>query len=213
MAVEIARGVKFEVQSTTAAAITITAIAKEADAEVTATAHGLSNGAIGVLTDVVGMVELNGQIVRVANVATNAFDLEDIDTTGYSTFISGTFVPITAWLTLAEATSVNFGSVSANRKDASTLLTTYSREYLAGLQDTPEISVGAWSNPFAAALIKVEAAAVAGSKIGFRLTTRGGSVRLFRGEPTIPTENFQFDEIIGGGFGVTQERRRLSFAS
>ena len=73
---------------------TITAITKANPGVVTSAAHGFSNGDTVVITGVVGMTQVNGKRFKVASVATNTFQLQDIDgnnvnTTSYTTYTSG----------------------------------------------------------------------------------------------------------------------------
>lgn len=73
---------------------TITAITKANPGVVTAIAHGYSNGDEVFLGDILGMTELNGRTVLVANKGTDTFQLTDIDgvnidTTGFTTYASG----------------------------------------------------------------------------------------------------------------------------
>jgi len=73
---------------------TITAITKANPGVVTANSHGFSNGDTVVISGVVGMTQVNGKRFKVANVATNTFELQDIDgnnvnTSGYTTYVSG----------------------------------------------------------------------------------------------------------------------------
>lgn len=93
-------------QSALAAADTITAITKANPGVVTATAHGLANGDYVLLT-VNGMWQLNGKVVRVANVTTNTFELEGVNTTSFDTFSSGTAEAITFGTSITTATDIN----------------------------------------------------------------------------------------------------------
>jgi hypothetical protein len=73
---------------------TITGITKANPGVVTSTSHGFSNGDTVVISGVVGMTEVNNKRFKVANVATNTFELQDIDgnnvnTSGYTTYVSG----------------------------------------------------------------------------------------------------------------------------
>jgi hypothetical protein len=73
---------------------TITAITKANPGVVTSASHGFSNGDTVVITGVVGMTQVNGKRFKVASVATNTFQLQDIDgnnvnTTSYTTYTSG----------------------------------------------------------------------------------------------------------------------------
>ncbi len=58
---------------------TITAITQNNPGQVTSAAHGFSNGDWVEINSVVGMTELNGRMFKVANQATNTFDLHDVD--------------------------------------------------------------------------------------------------------------------------------------
>jgi hypothetical protein len=79
--------------------VTITAISTANPGVVSATAHGYADGDWVKIT-ATGMTELNGRTFVVANQAANTFELTDpltganIDTTGYTTFISGTVARI-----------------------------------------------------------------------------------------------------------------------
>lgn len=74
--------------------LTITGITKANPAVVTSAAHGLSNGDKILISDVLGMTEVNGESYLVANVAANTFELQDLDSvninsTNYTTYVSG----------------------------------------------------------------------------------------------------------------------------
>lgn len=73
---------------------TITGITKANPGVVTSTAHGFANGDTVVISGVVGMTQVNGKRFKVANVAANTFELQDIDgnnvnTSSYTTYSSG----------------------------------------------------------------------------------------------------------------------------
>ena len=59
---------------------------------VTAVAHPFSDGDIIYITDVSGMTEVNGLIFTVANSTTDTFELQGIDTTGFTAYTSGGYV-------------------------------------------------------------------------------------------------------------------------
>ena len=72
----------------------ISAITKANPGVVTATSHGYSNGDFVNISGVVGMTEVNNKTFKVANKATNTFQLTDIDgtnvnTTNFTTYSSG----------------------------------------------------------------------------------------------------------------------------
>lgn len=99
-------GVAVAMQSALAAADTISGITKASPGVVTATAHGLANGDY-VYLSVQGMHQLDGRVCRIANVATNTFELEGIDTSSFDTFSSGTAQAITFGTTITTATNMS----------------------------------------------------------------------------------------------------------
>ena len=70
---------------------TISAVTKANPAVVTATSHGYTNGDEVIITAIVGMTELNGKRFKVANKATNTFQLQslagvNINSTNFTTY-------------------------------------------------------------------------------------------------------------------------------
>ena len=73
---------------------TITGITQANPGVVTSSSHGFANGDTVVISGVVGMTQVNGKRFKVANVAANTFELQDIDgnnvnTSSYTTYSSG----------------------------------------------------------------------------------------------------------------------------
>lgn len=87
MAVSLPNGSLVAIASGYGSALTISAITNANPAVATSTAHGLANGDIIEITS--GWSRLTDKIVRVANVATNTFELEGIDTTSAGIYPSG----------------------------------------------------------------------------------------------------------------------------
>ena len=74
--------------------VTISGITQASPGVVTATAHPFSDGDIIRITNVGGMTEINGKIYKVANSATNTFELNtradvDVDTSAFTAYQSG----------------------------------------------------------------------------------------------------------------------------
>lgn len=67
----------------------ITGVTKANPGVVTSAGHGLSNGTSILIYDVVGMTQLNGNTYTVANAATDTFELSGVDTSAYTTYVSG----------------------------------------------------------------------------------------------------------------------------
>ncbi len=99
MAVTLPNGALIHIGSAYGSALTVSAVTNASPAVATSTAHGLTNGDYVVFTS--GWSRLNGRTFRVANVTTNAFDLEGIDTSSTTTFPAGsgigTVKKVTTW--------------------------------------------------------------------------------------------------------------------
>lgn len=100
------KNVAVNMQSVAATAVTITGVTKASPGVATATGHGFANGDI-LLLSANGMWQINDKVVRVANVTTNTFELEGVDTTSFETFTSGSAQKITFGTSITTATTIN----------------------------------------------------------------------------------------------------------
>lgn len=97
---KINSGIKMYMQSAIAAAKTLTGMTNAAPGVFTSTAHGYANGDI-VLLEVPGVPEINNGLFKIVNVATNTFNIADVDgatgmdTTSFGVFSSGTAKKLT----------------------------------------------------------------------------------------------------------------------
>lgn len=114
------KNVSVGMQSAIASALTITGITKASPGVATSSAHGLSNGDI-VFLSINGMHQLNDKVVRVANVATNTFELEGVDTTLFETFSSGTAQKLTFGTSITTATTINASGGDFDFIDSTTI--------------------------------------------------------------------------------------------
>jgi hypothetical protein len=67
---------------------TITGITQANPAVVTVSSHGYTNGDDVWINSVVGMTQLNNRRFRIANVTTNTFELQGVNSTGYTAYAS-----------------------------------------------------------------------------------------------------------------------------
>mgnify|MGYP003574654122 CR=1 FL=1 len=111
----IGTNVTVEVENTLATGLAVSAITKANPGVATATGHSLNNGDVVVFDVNAGMVELDGQAVRVSAAATGVFTLEGLDTTDYSTFTSGTAYEVSAWHTMSNAQSISMPNPSPEK--------------------------------------------------------------------------------------------------
>lgn len=87
MAVSLPNGAVVSIASSYAAPAAVSAITNANPAVATATAHGLADGDIVEVTS--GWSRLNSRVARVANVTTNSFELEGINTTSANLYPTG----------------------------------------------------------------------------------------------------------------------------
>lgn len=200
----IGRGVRVEVQKTTTTAKVVSSISNAIIAILGSAGHGLADGAVGWLSSVEGMVQLEGMAVRVDAPATDTLSLENLDTTAFPAF-SGTalLTPVTAWDTLGEATGFAIGGGEAEKLDDTALIHDVKQE-LPGLlaAQTVSININAQTSP-SVAMQTIENAARNAADLVFRVTYKDGAVRVFRGSPSLPGEDVQKGSIGTGSFSVT----------
>lgn len=211
----IATNARVEVESTVGTATAITAITNADPGVVTSAGHGLTAGDIVKLVVTDGMVELNEQVVRVANATTDTFELEEIDTTNYGTFSSAgtnTWQEVTAWLTLAAATSVNLGDAAPNELDGTRLIDRKART-LYGLPGAIAGNLDIEHDPHAAAVQKFKAASTS-DLLAIRVTWNNGNIALC-GVKSAYSGGFNagVNAIITGAIPVTVPAEIVEYAS
>lgn len=202
---ELVKGlnVRVEVGLTEGAAVVVSAISKATpSALISANNHGLANGSVGYMDDVVGMSQIDGQAIRVqynGSPSDDDFYAESIESTDFEDFTSGNFIPVTAWATLSQATQYQLGGGAAKTEDASTLLDTIEKlETLKLAAETVTVDVRSLTEDNQA-LAKIRQVARRAGRLVFRITHPDGSQRIFRGQPSIPGES-----VAQGGLGNGQ---------
>ena len=191
-------GVRVEIGLTESAPKTITGVSLATTGIADSVGHGLAFGSAGYFTDVTGMDPLDGQAARVTDSGSpsaDSFGLEDIDTSNFPAFTSGTFVPIATWSTLSQSTQYQLGGGAGKTEDVGTLLDT--REKLLTTKNAAEtVTIDIRSlKEDNQALAKIRSVARQLGYLVFRITfppSAGetvGAQRLFRGQPSIPGES------------------------
>ena len=202
MTTTVGRNVKLEVALTFSAAKTVTAVTLASPGVATSAAHGLANGTVGYWTVTGGMPQLDGQATRVYNQATNAFDLQGLNTANFSAFTAGTFTPVATWGTLAEAIGYNIGGGQADTLD-DTKLTDVVKQEILGLLPSDTVQVDLLSQTFNTSVMQlIEDASIAGTYQVYRVTLQDGSVRVFRGTPSRPGESLSRGQLGTGSFQI-----------
>lgn len=202
MTTAIGRGVRLEVALTFAAAKTVTAVTLASPGVATSAAHALANGTVGHWAVTGGMPQLDGQATRVYNQAANTFDLQGLNTAGYSAFTAGTFTPVATWGTLSEAIGYNIGGGQADTLDDTRLMDVVKQE-LNGLLPADTVQCDLLSQTFNSSVMQaIEDASIAQTYQVFRVTLQDGSTRVFRGTPSRPGESLQRGQLATGSFQI-----------
>lgn len=128
------------VETTRAAAKTITGITAANPGVVTATAHGYANGDVVYISGIVGMTELNDRAFVVANQATNTFELKGVNTTNYTAYTSGGSAFKVTLVKVGEVTNLTIGGGGSQQIDV-TNLESDAIEQLAGLPNLGTIGM------------------------------------------------------------------------
>lgn len=204
MSVPKGRNCKLEVAATFASAVLPTALTLASPGVATLTSHGLTAGTIGYWTVATGMVEMDGWAGSVQGVAANTWNVERVNTTGFTAWVSAagnTFTPVATWTTVSQATQYAIGGGDADEIDVSTLLSTvHQLDYGLGTAET--VSIDILSDMQATGLLAIEAAARAGTVMTFRLTLSNTERRVFRGVVTVPSETQGISQAATGSFKV-----------
>ena len=188
MSVPKGRNCRVEIAATFAAVKTLTAITKAVPPVVTSAAHALAEGTIGFFDTAVGMDELLGVAGSVDATATNTFNAEGLDSTGYGTFTSGTFTPVATWLTLSTSTQYEIGGGDADTIDGTVLLDRIKQE-TNGLLGAQTVTLSKFSDMQLPVLALIRSAALNDGFIVCRITLSNGERRVFRGQPGLPGES------------------------
>lgn len=188
-------GVAVAIQSAIGADQAVSAVTKASPGVATYAGTDPSNGDYVLFKDVLGMHQLDGRIVRVANVDTgaNTFELEGVDTSAFDTWVSGDFAPLTFGTSLNVATGVQASGGEFEFIDATTIHDLV-RTRIPGVASPISLSFTAIWDPADPALIALKAASDAKAQRAVRVTFADGAKFLFYGyigATLIPTGNAQ----------------------
>lgn len=176
--------------------INVTAVTKANPGVVTANGHGLANGDVVKWSVSAGMVQLDGQAVRVSGVTTNNFTLENLDTSDYDTWTTGSVDLIDTFVTYAASTSISMPNPAPVKLDSTTLIDK-SKHYVFGMPDAPDGSATALFNPGGSAEEIIKAATRTNSSLAIRITFASGQKRIF-------------NAFVSGGSGFTMGSNQVA---
>jgi tail tube protein len=177
----VGSNVKVEIHSTLIGAsppLTPTVLTKANPGVATATAHGLVTGDVVRFVVPEGMVELDGQAVRVIRLTADTFSLEGLDTTDYDAWTTGTVDVVDEFVTYAASTAISMPNPTPAKLDKTVLLDK-SKHYVYGMPDAPDGSATALFNPGGTAEGIIKVATRTNSPLIFRITFATGQKRIF----------------------------------
>jgi len=171
-------------QSALAAADTISGITKANPGVVTCSAaHGFANGDYVVL-DIEGMYQLDGKVVRVANIGgaspEDTFELEGVDTTLFGTFSSGTAEGITFGSTVGTITSLSASGGEFDFIDTTTIHDAVAKQIPGVASAAVYTSDNIW-DVSDAGLVAMKAASDTKAQRSFKFTFSDGQIMVFNG--------------------------------
>lgn len=201
MSVPKGRKTRVEIASTYATAIVLSGITNASPPVLTATAHGLLNGALGYISLVSGMEQLQGQAISVDAPAANSFAAEGVDSTNFGVFVSASIVPVASFLTLSQSTSYSIGGGAGSQIDTTTLLDEFDQSQTGNLA-AQTVQVSGFSDFQLPAMQKLRTAAINQALTVFRLTLENGERRVFCGVPTLPGESMSVKQLATGDFTI-----------
>lgn len=171
---QILRNCVVQIQTALATAKTITAISKVSEAVITGT-HDYSVGDYILIKAVVGMTQINDRVVRVKSVSTTvSFVAEGLDSTGYSTYVSGgTAQKITFGGTFDNITNIDLPDGSPDEIDA-TAISDDERQIVFGHAAAQKGSFSVIADPLSTAVVEVQTAQAAAARRAILISLASG---------------------------------------
>lgn len=167
----------------------ISGITQAAIAVITATDSDLDPASVVKIAGVVGMTQINDQLVVADNVDTNDFEAANIDSTGYSAYISGGTLQVVNFGEMCELTGMNQQDGAADQTEVSTICST-AKEFEQGLGDSGTLQLDFNYAPLEATQAALRAAKKSGDAIAFEvLFPKNGGIAIMFG--TVQQTSFQ----------------------
>lgn len=172
-------GKKYKFQGSTVAVLTgyvggsplldITGITKADPAVVSVANHGLTDGDVVYISEVLGMTEVNSDLYIVNVLTSGTFELVGVDSTGYGTYTSGGKINEGTLSNFCELTNYNRQGGTSPQIPATTICST-AQENEVGLPDFGTTQFDFNFAPRTTIQAAIEAAYRAGTKIAVHVT-------------------------------------------
>lgn len=178
----LAAGIKISIESASANSTAITGITNAANAVVTCNGTNFNVNDVVVIENVVGLPKINNAVARVLAKTASNVTLEGVNTTDYGTYVSGgTIRLISTWTPFDNVTNFAFPEPQPNRQQILTVHDEQASE-LFGADSAPQITMDAYSDSFAAAMVEVRKASETKTNRAFSVTFKNGYKLFFNSQ-------------------------------
>jgi hypothetical protein len=215
LAVQLPNGVTLALATAYGSDLTVSALTNANPAVATSTAHGLTNGDFVVVTS--GWSRLDGRVLRVSGVSTNAFSLEGFDTSSTSIYPSGsgigTVKKVTTWQQITQVLDLQtnggdlqFTTYAFLENDYETQLPTVAAPQSLAITIADDASLAGY--------VAIKAAAEARALRALKLTFPSGSLALYNGYVGFnETPTMTKNQVMGVKGSFSLQNRPIRYAS
>lgn len=186
MAARLPDGAIVSLATTMGTAKTVSAITNASTGVATSTSHGFTDGDLVIMSS--GWSNLDNRIVRVDNSATNAFDIEGVDTSSTTLFPTGsgtgTATEITAFTQITQI--MGFTTSGGDQQFATySFLEQNFETQIPTISSAQTITIDIADDPSLAGYIALKAASDARATRGLKIAMPDGSFILYYGYVTL----------------------------
>lgn len=182
MAARLPDGAIVSLATTMGTAKTVSALTNATPGVATSTAHGLTDGDMVIMSS--GWSNLNNRVVRVDNSATNAFDIEGVDTSSVTLFPAGSGTGSATEITaFTQITQIMGFSTSGGDQQFTTFsfLEQNFETQIPTITSAQTITIDIADDPSLAGYIALKAAADARATRGLKIAMPDGSTIFYYG--------------------------------
>lgn len=190
----------------------ITAVTKADPPVVTSAGHGLADGDVVKIIDVVGMTELNDELFVVSNKTNDTFELTDVRGSGYGTYSSGGEIQKVTFSNFCELTNYNRQGGTSPEIPATSACST-AQEFEIGLPDYGTTQIDYNFAPQTAVQLAVQGYYDSGEKIAVKVALPGsGGTMVQLGFIQQTSENAGVGGLWAGSLSIRNTGPRADFA-
>lgn len=208
---ERTKGTILRVETARASTKVITGITAANPGVVSAVGNGYSNGDIIYVADVVGMTQVNDRAFVVTSVATDAWTMKGVNTSGYTAYVSGGNGYKVTMTKVAEVTNITIGGGGSQQIDV-TNLESETIEQLAGLPNLGTLSMDITLNHTDTGQAGFRALFDATTPKVITVTTASGYVLCATGYASNQSANIPLNDAQRGTLEFTVYRKLTWFA-